>query len=382
MNSTRTVASTPSSWRSSSTALKRREEVDPVPERCSRMRVKRQDGRLRPRGERRFDHQPMAQVDAVERPERDDARDGLEPIDARVTFISRARRGRRRRDDPLGIGIRDVEGPDVGASQAHAMAAERFRHRAHVPARAEAHGEARDRLLVVDELELVDGCLPRRHLDGDALPVELVRALAADLDRRGSGDLQVDLAAEAFEQPRELGLRRRSVLLDDVPFGIARRGQPRKVDRGLVALREADEALGLLRDDPSRTSRSPVANGSSVPAWPARAPVLSRMSRTIANDEGPAGLSKRTSPLGSVAPLRAISRGRELAANELGDLLDRVVAGEAGRLAVPPPPEARAIFETSISSADARRLTRLAGASPRGGSRISAAMSAPSTARR
>ena len=64
------------------TTLERGEEVDPVPERSPRMRVERQDGRLGPRGERRFDHQPMAQVDAVERPERDHARDGLEPIDA------------------------------------------------------------------------------------------------------------------------------------------------------------------------------------------------------------------------------------------------------------------------------------------------------------
>jgi len=48
----------------------------------------------------------------------------------------------------------------------------------------------------------------------------------------------------------------------------------------------------------------------------------------------------------------------------------------------PPAPEARAISDTSSSSADARRLIRLAGPSPRGGSRINAAMSAPSTARR
>src|SRR5262249_218292 len=61
---------------------------------------------------------------------------------------------------------------------------------------------------------------------------------------------------------------------------------------------------------PRRTSRSPVANGSSVPVWPARAPVRFRNSRTIANDEGPAGLSTSTIPdgrsaRGGISPARA-----------------------------------------------------------------------------
>ena len=52
---------------------------------------------------------------------------------------------------------------------------------------------------------------------------------------------------------------------------------------------------------PESSSSRPVANGSSVPAWPVRAPVRRRTSATIANDEGPAGLSTRTIPLGSSA---------------------------------------------------------------------------------
>jgi hypothetical protein len=48
----------------------------------------------------------------------------------------------------------------------------------------------------------------------------------------------------------------------------------------------------------------------------------------------------------------------------------------------PPPPDKRAIAETSSSSVLARRLIRRGGPPLRGGSRISAAMSAPSTARR
>ena len=49
----------------------------------------------------------------------------------------------------------------------------------------------------------------------------------------------------------------------------------------------------------------------------------------------------------------------------------------------PPPPDLRAIAETSSSSVCARRLTLCFGAlSVRGGSRMSAAIAAPSTERR
>jgi len=48
----------------------------------------------------------------------------------------------------------------------------------------------------------------------------------------------------------------------------------------------------------------------------------------------------------------------------------------------PPPPRWRAIAETSISSLEARRLIRRAASGGSGGSRIVAAISAPSTDRR
>src|SRR5581483_1892127 len=85
-------------------------------------------------------------------------------------------------------------------------------------------------------------------------------------------------------------------------------------------------------DAPSSTSRSPVANGSSVPACPARAPVRSRSRLTTAKDDGPAGLSARTSPDG-LSALGGMRRD-ERRADELDDLLDRLRAREAGRLAM------------------------------------------------
>src|SRR5215218_10541802 len=104
-------------------------------------------------------------------------------------------------------------------------------------------------------------------------------------------------------------------------------------------------------------SNNPVANGSRVPAWPVRAPVRRRSSATSANDDGPAGLSASTMPAGSSARgtmklLRASARaagprgspavhgsGRLVhlcvfTADELGDVVDRGGAREAGRLTV------------------------------------------------
>src|SRR5436305_13833894 len=79
-------------------------------------------------------------------------------------------------------------------------------------------------------------------------------------------------------------------------------------------------------------SRSPVANGSSVPAWPVLAPVTRRICATMANDDGPAGLSTSATPAGSSA--RGGTLVQEPLADELGDLLDRLLAREAGGLAM------------------------------------------------
>src|SRR5213080_1274673 len=104
---------------------------------------------------------------------------------------------------------------------------------------------------------------------------------------------------------------------------------------------------------PDNRSNRPVANGSSVPAWPVRAPVRRRTPATIANDDGPAGLSTRTRPLG----LRPRGGTREeLALDELGDLLDRIVAREASRLPVTAAtrlPRARGDVELVVARAQA-----------------------------
>src|SRR5207245_7631255 len=91
---------------------------------------------------------------------------------------------------------------------------------------------------------------------------------------------------------------------------------------------------------PDNRTSNPVAKGSRVPACPVRACVRRRSAATIANDDGPAGLSTSATPTG----LRALGGGTvalrrhdELPADEVDDLADRALRCEAGGLAVPAP---------------------------------------------
>ena len=93
--------------------------------------------------------------------------------------------------------------------------------------------------------------------------------------------------------------------------------------------------------EPDNTSKSPLANGSSVPACPVLALVLARISRMTANEDGPGGLSTRISPVGLSArggTMSALSRGLgrscELAPDELDQLVERKLARESRRLPV------------------------------------------------
>src|SRR5690348_6525720 len=81
----------------------------------------------------------------------------------------------------------------------------------------------------------------------------------------------------------------------------------------------------------NRRSR-PVAKGSSVPAWPVRAPVTLRIWATTAKDEGPPGLSTSATPAGSSA--RGGTLGEEAFADLLDDLPQRQSCGEASGLAM------------------------------------------------
>src|SRR5439155_12484253 len=104
-----------------------------------------------------------------------------------------------------------------------------------------------------------------------------------------------------------------------------RLSRPTKHDASLVA-------------SPDNNRSKPVAKGSSVPAWPVRAPVRRRTSATIANDDGPAGLSTRITPVGLRARGSAIGPGSEKRARDdaLGDLVDREIRPETRRLPVTP----------------------------------------------
>ena len=242
----------------------------------------------------------MAEVHAVERADRDGPRAGSRSsAGARATFIVERCERLVGGDDPLRVRICHVEGPDVRAPQAHAVPAERLGDGPDVAARAETHRQPRNRRLVPHELELVDARPAHGHLHGDASAVELVRALTADLHRRRGGNLQVDLAAERLEALEELGFGRGIVLLDDLTLGVPGRSHPGQVDRSLVPLRNANEALRLLRE---RAEQDEQEAGRKRVECPGVAGPRARLLPDVADDrEGrrACGLVEEDEPAGS-----------------------------------------------------------------------------------
>ena len=147
-----------------------------------------------------------------------------------------------RRDHPLRIGLVDSERPDFRPPQRRAVPAERLGDRPDIGSRADPQVEPDNAVAIGDDVERVHPGAPQRHLDAIAAPVQPVGPLAADLDRRGSRDRQLDLAAEAREPPLELLLVRRLQALDDLALAVAGRRARREVDLRDVALVEPDEA--------------------------------------------------------------------------------------------------------------------------------------------
>src|SRR3954447_26434573 len=100
---------------------------------------------------------------------------------------------------------------------------------------------------------------------------------------------------------------------------------------------------------PTRTSSTPVAKGSSVPAWPTFAPraIGSRRTRATTSCEvTPAGFARTSTPLGdgdiarkanqlgANGPGRALQLGGDLRSDEVDQLAAGLLGGEPGRLAV------------------------------------------------
>ena len=401
------------------------------------MGVERDDASSADPSRRRRDHRPVAPVDAVEGPDRDRALGRLElarrarddharTVSGRASHRSRVRRRRarrrrssgtgrpravdgspagpirpppaveldsrqerqrlERRQDRLLVGVLDRERADRGAPERDAVPAERVGDRAHVR-------PARDAQLELDHAAARSGATSsswtveraQRHLDGDPAPVQPVGALALDLHRGGGRHGQLDLAAERLE--------RASSSAGIVVSPRARRPRHRRSSCAARARSPSRSACRARRGTaraasprPSRTSRSPVANGSSVPAWPAlrarRSPELlddrerrrpGRLVDQRPDARGPArrARERRAGSRGYESPtwarysrrMKSTISSTDSLAREAGGLPVAAAAALRGRS-----PRRRAPPRV------VRRLTRRVGPFRVGGSRISATM--------
>ena len=229
----------------------------------------------------------------------------------RAPFLAPPRRG---------AGILDREWPDRGSPQLLAVGvAEICDERAHVGARGALDQELRSLALAPALLEAVDGDDALRHLEALAAPRALVGALAPHLDggvdRRPLAHLaRAGARGSAAACDRCARSRPRGR-----PSSIALRAA--RSPRSAWAAPSASTAQRVAV--PTSKSRSPLANGSSVPAWPVLTPPSARRTAATTSCEVmPTGLSTSSTPsMGLLGErLRGVQLRRDLRAQE-GDQL-------------------------------------------------------------
>ena len=177
----------------------------------------------------------------------------------------------------------------------------------------------------------------------------------------------------ALRAPRSSSPRgRRVVLVDDSPSGSPVVVRAREVDLRQVALVELHEAILEARRAPREQHEQAGRERVERPrVTRLRARCAPRTRATIANDDGPAGLSTRTTPVGSSAFGMAISRRGAVRRRRTRRTIRRVISSiarsvenPAARL-WPPPPKLRAIADTSTPSGCERSEPLRAAAAPR-----------------
>ena len=366
----------PASAISSSRRSQRRQQLDPVAEHDARVRVERDDRRREPGVDRGAQDPLVADVDAVEGAERHRARAGLELLrgtgdrhsagtcsgsraSASSTGMTRSGSASSDGERPTSVRRSVRQWPPSASAIA----------RTYVPELTRRSRRATPSL-IGDDVERVHAGAPERHLDGDAAAVQAVGALAADLDRRGGRDRQLDLPAEAREPAFQLRGVGRRVALELLALRIAGRRPRGQVDVRQVALVEADEARRHLScpsgQQNQQTGRERVERAGVARPGAGRGGAPRRRSRTrtagrLVDEEDAGRLEPRGARSGDLR-----GRGGVLATDEVGDLLHRLLAREARRPHVAAAfPDARAIAETSSPSTFERRLMRCRGASGR-----------------